>query len=100
MHVAKILAVDDEAFELLITQRFRRQIRAREFDFRFARHGEEALAALTAEPDIDLMLFDARYQHAGDGWADPACGVASTAMPCARGDRLRLTVIWLTSAPP
>jgi adenylate cyclase len=59
MSVAKILAVDDEAdFELLITQRFRRQIRAQEFDFRFARHGEEALAALAAEPDIDLMLLD------------------------------------------
>ena len=59
MRVVKILAVDDEAdFELLITQRFRRQIRAREFDFRFARHGEEALAALAAEPDIDLMLLD------------------------------------------
>jgi len=55
----KILGVDDEAdFELLITQRFRRQIREREFDFRFARHGEEALAMLAAEPDIDLMLLD------------------------------------------
>jgi hypothetical protein len=43
MGAAKILAVDDEAdFELLITQRFRRQIREREFAFRFARHGEEA----------------------------------------------------------
>jgi adenylate cyclase len=56
---AKILAVDDEPdFELLITQRFRRQIREKEFDFRFARHGEEALSALAAEPDIDLMLLD------------------------------------------
>jgi adenylate cyclase len=56
---AKILAVDDEAdFELLIRQRFRRQIRAEEFIFRFAHHGEEALAALAAEPDIDLMLLD------------------------------------------
>jgi len=56
---AKILAVDDEPdFELLITQRFRRQIREREFSFRFAHHGEEALAALAAEPDIDLMLLD------------------------------------------
>ena len=41
---AKILAVDDEPdFELLIRQRFRRQIRDEEFKFRFARHGEEAL---------------------------------------------------------
>src|ERR1700690_4417044 len=56
---AKILAVDDEPdFELLITQRFRRQIREQEFEFRFAHHGEEALAALAAEPDIDLMLLD------------------------------------------
>jgi adenylate cyclase len=56
---AKILAVDDEPdFELLIAQRFRRQIREREFTFRFARHGEEALAALAAEPDIDLILLD------------------------------------------
>src|SRR5215467_2819442 len=56
---SKILAVDDEPdFELLIKQRFRRQIREGEFTFRFARHGEEALAALAAEPDIDLLLLD------------------------------------------
>src|ERR1700730_16944981 len=56
---AKILAVDDEPdFELLLTQRFRRQIREGEFAFRFARHGEEALAMLAAEPDIDLLLLD------------------------------------------
>ncbi len=55
----KILAVDDEPdFEVLIRQRFRRQIREEEFAFRFARHGEEALSALEAEPDIDLMLLD------------------------------------------
>jgi adenylate cyclase len=59
MAPAKILAVDDEPdFETLITQRFRREIRTQEFQFRFARHGEEALAALAAEPDIDLMLLD------------------------------------------
>jgi adenylate cyclase len=55
----KILAVDDEPdFELLIKQRFRRQIRDEEFEFRFAHHGEEALRALAAEPDIELMLLD------------------------------------------
>jgi adenylate cyclase len=59
MGLAKILAVDDEPdFELLIRQRFRRQIRAQEFTFRFAHHGEEALEALMAEPDIDLILLD------------------------------------------
>jgi adenylate cyclase len=55
----KILGVDDEAdFEALIRQRFRRQVRDGEFTFRFAHHGEEALAALEAEPDIQLMLVD------------------------------------------
>ncbi len=59
MTPARILAVDDEPdFELLITQRFRRQIRAEEFAFSFARHGEEALSVLEAAPDIDLMLLD------------------------------------------
>ncbi len=59
MGPAKILAVDDEPdFELLLRQRFRRQIRKGEFDFRFAHHGEEALAALATEPDIDLILLD------------------------------------------
>jgi len=55
----KILGVDDEAdFEALIRQRFRRQVRDSEFTFRFAHNGEEALAALKAEPDIQLMLLD------------------------------------------
>jgi adenylate cyclase len=60
---AKILAVDDEAdFELLIRQRFRRQIRVEEFTFRFAQNGEEALAALDSEPDIELLLLDMNMQ--------------------------------------
>jgi adenylate cyclase len=59
MSPAKILAVDDEVdFETLIRQRFRRQIRAEEFAFRFAHHGEEALAVLAEEPDIELLLLD------------------------------------------
>jgi adenylate cyclase len=56
---SNILAVDDEPdFELLIRQRFRRQIRDREFAFHFAHHGEEALAVLAENPDIELMLLD------------------------------------------
>ena len=59
LNTSKILAVDDEPdFEQLIRQRFRRQIREDEFEFRFAHHGEEALSALDAEPDIDLILLD------------------------------------------
>lgn len=56
---AKILAVDDEPdFELLIKQRFRQRIRKGDLAFRFARHGEEALEVLKAEPDIGLLLLD------------------------------------------
>jgi adenylate cyclase len=56
---AKILAVDDEPdFELLLRQRFRRQIRDKQYAFRFAHHGEEALSVLAGEPDIELLLLD------------------------------------------
>jgi YesN/AraC family two-component response regulator len=56
---AKILAVDGEAdFEQLIRQRFRRHIRDHELVFRFARHGEEALAVLEDDPEIELLLLD------------------------------------------
>ena len=59
MSPARILAVDDEPdFELLISQRFRKQIRDGEFSFAFARHGEEALAVLDADPAFDLILLD------------------------------------------
>ena len=59
MSPSKILGVDDEPdFEALITQRFRRQVRDGEFAFQFAHHGEEALAMLEADPDIELMLLD------------------------------------------
>jgi sigma-B regulation protein RsbU (phosphoserine phosphatase) len=56
---SKILIVDDEAdVELLIRQRFRREIREGVYDFRFARHGEEALAMVQAEPDLEMVLTD------------------------------------------
>jgi adenylate cyclase len=55
-----ILVVDDEAdVELLIRQRFRREVRAGEFGFSFARDGEQALRMLQDEgAHIDLMLLD------------------------------------------
>jgi sigma-B regulation protein RsbU (phosphoserine phosphatase) len=59
MTSAKILIADDEPdLEILIRQRFRRQIRDRQYDFVFARNGLEALERLRAEPDIELVLTD------------------------------------------
>jgi signal transduction histidine kinase len=55
----RILVVDDEPdVELLINQQFRRQIRAGEFTFSFARDGEQALTVLQNDAGFDLMLLD------------------------------------------
>jgi sigma-B regulation protein RsbU (phosphoserine phosphatase) len=51
--------VDDEPdLELLVRQRFRRQIRDKEFEFLFSHNGEEALETLASQPAIDLVLSD------------------------------------------
>jgi sigma-B regulation protein RsbU (phosphoserine phosphatase) len=55
----KILSVDDEPdMEMLITQRFRRQIRDKTYEFIFATNGSEALARLDDNADISLILSD------------------------------------------
>ena len=55
----RILIVDDEEdLELLVKQRFRRRIRAGEYDFLFAHNGREALTILEGNPDIHLVLSD------------------------------------------
>ena len=55
----KILSVDDEPdMEMLITQRFRRQIRDKSFEFIFATNGQDALDKLDANQDISLILSD------------------------------------------
>jgi sigma-B regulation protein RsbU (phosphoserine phosphatase) len=55
----QILVVDDEPdLELLVRQRFRKQIRDRELEFFFSHNGEEALQALALQPAIDLVLSD------------------------------------------
>jgi phosphoserine phosphatase RsbU/P len=55
----KIMVVDDEPdLESLIRQRFRKQIRDKEYDFVFAYNGLEALAKLLEHPDIGLILSD------------------------------------------
>ena len=56
---AKILVVDDEPdLEDLIKQTFRRQIKEGSIAFGFARDGIEALAALAANPDYDMVVSD------------------------------------------
>jgi adenylate cyclase len=55
----KILVVDDEVdLEVLIKQKFRRQIRNKEFEFVFAINGVEALTKLKQHEDIDIVLSD------------------------------------------
>ena len=56
---ARILVVDDEPdLELLILQRFRRQVSDGELSFTFADDGVNALSTLDANPDIDMLLCD------------------------------------------
>lgn len=56
---AKIMVVDDEPdLEVLIRQKFRRQIRQGELFFEFAHNGVDALEKLQANPDIDIVLAD------------------------------------------
>ena len=59
MSTAKILAVDDEAdFELSLGNASAARSREGGFSFCFTHHGEEALATLAVEADIDLMRDD------------------------------------------
>lgn len=56
---SKILVVDDEPdLEILIRQKFRKQIRQQELQFFFARNGIEALEKVQSEADIDVVLTD------------------------------------------
>lgn len=57
--MTKILVVDDEAdLEVLIKQKFRRQIRENAYEFVFAMNGIQALAQLETHSDVDLVLSD------------------------------------------
>ncbi len=54
-----ILCVDDEQdMEMLITQKFRKSIRNKEYSFIFAQNGVQALEQLDDNPDICLVLSD------------------------------------------
>ena len=55
----KILSMDDELdMEMLIQTRFRKQIREKRFEFIFVHNGFEALEAIEANNDIDIVLSD------------------------------------------
>ncbi len=57
--MAKILVADDEIdLEMLIKQKFRRQIREHKYEFFYALNGNEALDKLKQYPDIDIVLSD------------------------------------------
>ncbi len=55
----KILCVDDEPdMEMLIRQKFRKQIRKNLYDFIFAQNGLEAMLQVVEHPGINLILSD------------------------------------------
>ncbi len=57
--MAKILVVDDETdLEILIKQKFRKEIRKKEYEFLFAVNGNDALEKLLADPEVDIVLSD------------------------------------------
>jgi adenylate cyclase len=56
---AKILVVDDEPdLEPLMMRRFRRKLRAGEYEFAFAHDGVEALSMIDSNGHIDMVLCD------------------------------------------
>lgn len=55
----KILVVDDEPdLEVLIKQKFRKQIRENELQFEFAQNGVQALEKIEEHPDVTVVLSD------------------------------------------
>lgn len=56
---ATILVVDDEPdLELLVSHKFRRQIKSGEYSFLFAGDGEHALSVLQDAPTVEVVLSD------------------------------------------
>ena len=57
--MSKILVADDEAdLEVLIKQKFRKEIREHTYEFIFAANGNEALKKLQDDSEIDILLSD------------------------------------------
>ncbi|HVK97220.1 MAG TPA: adenylate/guanylate cyclase domain-containing protein [Flavisolibacter sp.] len=57
--MSKILVADDEVdLEMLIKQKFRKQIRENKYEFLFSLNGSDALEKLQQHPDVDMVLTD------------------------------------------
>ena len=57
--MAKILVADDETdLEILIKQKFRKQIREGKYNFLFAINGIDALEKIHLHPDVDVVFSD------------------------------------------
>ena len=55
----KVLIVDDEAdLEILIRERFRKQIKEGKLEFVFAANGEEALTRLEEDSNLEIVMSD------------------------------------------
>lgn len=55
----KILMVDDEPdLDILVQQRFRREIQQGFYRFFFVRHGRQALTILKMHPDVSIVVSD------------------------------------------
>jgi class 3 adenylate cyclase/AmiR/NasT family two-component response regulator len=55
----KMIVVDDEPdLELLVRQRFRKQIERHEYEFIYAANGKQALLMLEENEDVDVILVD------------------------------------------
>ena len=57
--MVKILVADDEMdLEILIKQKFRKQIRDQQYEFVFALNGNDAMQKLQQHPDVSIVLSD------------------------------------------
>ena len=55
----KILVVDDEPdLQMLMMQKFRKQVKSKEYEFLFAENGSEALEMVSNHSDLSLILSD------------------------------------------
>ena len=96
----KILVVDDEPdLEVLIRQRFRKQIRDDELRFEFAQNGVQALQKLDEHRDISVILSDINMPEMDGLTLLEKVGETEQPGASSRSSSPR-TATWRTSGPP